>query len=254
MSTGLWRVACATAGTDALAASCPGAARSCHCVGGNPRNQPIAALRDRLDEARLLGIVTEDSTQFRDGRASTRRRRRRCRARPPASAVPWARPAPACAARHTSTCITFGSRRMDPVGSGHAVERGLDVMGLADAEAVFASSAPRGKRASRFYHRLGATFAATDSPAPAELVPFSKSNRTRRQPSDSTPSDAVDARRDSPWGTSVERPGRQFVPDCALRGRPGAARAACRRAAPDAYCTVLSPLQGAPERAAASVP
>ena len=60
-------MACATAGTGTVGAVWSVARRgSVPCVGGNTSNQPIAALRDRLDEARLLGIVTEEATQFRD--------------------------------------------------------------------------------------------------------------------------------------------------------------------------------------------
>ena len=33
---------------------------------GDTRNQPIAAFRDRLNEAWLFDIVTEDAAQFRD--------------------------------------------------------------------------------------------------------------------------------------------------------------------------------------------
>ena len=57
---------------------------------GDRRHQTVAALGDGLDEAWILDVVTEDASQFRDGSASTRRRRRRCRARPSASGVLWA--------------------------------------------------------------------------------------------------------------------------------------------------------------------
>ena len=36
-------------------------------TGGHESDQPITTFRDRLDEAWLLRIITEDSTQFRDG-------------------------------------------------------------------------------------------------------------------------------------------------------------------------------------------
>ena len=97
------------------------------CVGGNPRDQPIAALRDRLDEARLPGIVTEDSSQFRDARVNT-------------SSPTKVSGQTACISRSLGTDLT-GMRRKahehlhhlrfqanGAGGSGHAVERRLDMM------------------------------------------------------------------------------------------------------------------------------
>jgi hypothetical protein len=43
--------------------------------------------------------------------------------------------APACSARQTSSCITFGSSRVVPVGPG-SVEGRLNLVHLADAEGV----------------------------------------------------------------------------------------------------------------------
>ena len=73
-------------------------------------------------------------------------------------------------------------------GARHAVERRLDMMEFADAKAVLQRFAQCAKRTSRFY--------STDSARlPCHVIhrlqpnsPFSKSNCTRWQPSDSTPS------------------------------------------------------------------
>ena len=67
MSTSFWRVACATARYRLVGGVWSWGGEVFYCVGGNTSNQPIAALRDRLDEACLFDIVTEDPTQFRDG-------------------------------------------------------------------------------------------------------------------------------------------------------------------------------------------
>ena len=83
-------------------------------VGPHTSNQPIAALQDRLDEARFFGVIAEDSAELGYERVNTssvtnvsdhtvrisalwRQHYRRVR-------------------QGTQTCITFGSRRTVPAG------------------------------------------------------------------------------------------------------------------------------------------
>ena len=104
-------------------------------LGGHVSDQPIAALQDGLNEARFLGVVAKDSAQFRNG----------SRQHVVGDERVWPHRPNQVFLGDNVTCVRgeahqhlhhLGLQANGAGRSGHAVQRGLDAMRLADAEGV----------------------------------------------------------------------------------------------------------------------
>ena len=149
---------------------------------GKPRDQPIAALRDCLDEARLPGIIAEGSSQFRDGARQHVVADERVGPHRTDQAL-LGDDLVAVLGQAPQDVHHLGLEAHRAGGSPHAVERRFDEE-LANSEVVWQGSAPCGFDLAAFYRSglrsLSAAPLAAPSVEGAEpmvTVPLSFANR-----------------------------------------------------------------------------
>ena len=104
-------------------------------AGGHGSNQPIAAFRDRLNDARLLGIIAEDATQLRDRARQDVVGDKRVGPDGPYQAF-FGHDLTRVRGQEHQHLHHLGFQAHGARRSGDAVQRWLDMVGLADAEAV----------------------------------------------------------------------------------------------------------------------